>query len=192
MPRIAPGERRETCNELDDDCDGLTDEGLAGCASAEDAGPPLPDLGPDLARVEIVFGTRSASAEDAIGGEGCDCATRSAPAPGLVWLFGGLAAFAWRRRTARLGRAGTLAALVLVAGLAACGFEPEPEPAFCNARYEARCLDAETLRHCNLVTWELEDLHCDPEAGRRCCPDPGQSAPNARVACLRVEVCGAP
>ncbi len=87
VPSVTPGQRRETCNQVDDDCDGLTDEGLAGCATADDAGPPLPDLGPDLgvAMVTVtpeVFGGR----EETMEGLGACQVTGSGATTWAGWL----------------------------------------------------------------------------------------------------------
>ncbi len=91
VPLVAVGERHETCNGEDDDCDGLTDEGLAGCATAEDAGPPLPDLGLDLASAELIYppGSRGDGMGDSFAGQACGCssAAESSGAPLGAWLL---------------------------------------------------------------------------------------------------------
>ena len=99
---VRPGERSETCNGEDDDCDGLVDEGVAGCATAEDAGPPLPDLGTDLASAQLQVGLVPIDDPyEAMSGTGCGCHQRAAPS---AWGPGAVAALAWLTLTLRRRR----------------------------------------------------------------------------------------
>lgn len=106
VAKVAPGELRETCNAKDDDCDGLTDELLAGCATADDAGPPPPDLGPSppTATVFIPAPRQGGDSDSIDGAAGCNCRVGSggAAAPPLagsallLGLLARLAAGRWR------------------------------------------------------------------------------------------------
>ncbi|MBM4320960.1 MAG: hypothetical protein FJ125_13660, partial [Deltaproteobacteria bacterium] len=75
VARQGPEGLKETCNGIDDDCDGLTDEFLPGCATADDAGLPPPDLGPSPPTGTLLIPPpRQTGDEDSIAGNaGCSC-----------------------------------------------------------------------------------------------------------------------
>ena len=110
-PLVQPGERSETCNGEDDDCDGLVDEGVADCATSEDAGPPLPDLGTDLPTAELQVGMFDPDdPKEAILGTGCGCSQHPLSDSATTPLLLRLAELLARPRRAHGDRSGAHAA----------------------------------------------------------------------------------